>query len=163
VPAVSALSVPYHLDEHLPGLDLPLPADHVIKASLPDGSRWDRLAVLYRAVAGAVAAECALGRHPVVVSGDCATAMGTVAGMQAAGQDPGIDVLDPAEVPGLRYPAPGGPTASQLAAALRVLAGTGRLAAIGLACTWFPGGAPGRIAPVLAAVQAWAAGAVSGP
>jgi arginase len=32
-----------------------------------------------------------------------------------------LDVLDPGEVPGLRYPAPGGPAPAQLAGALRTL------------------------------------------
>jgi arginase len=231
---VSVLAVPYHLDEFLPALDLPLQPDEVITADLPDGETWDRLAVLYRAVARAVAASSARGERPVVVSGDCTTALGTVAGLQAAGARVGIvwfdahgdvqtpetttsgylggmplrllagyepaliasrlglqpvvedtiilsgardldppeaaylaesgirrrhlarldvtdlpdaplyvhvdvDVLDPADVPGLRYPAPDGPPSARLAAALRMLVGTGRVAAIGVACTWHPG------------------------
>jgi arginase len=61
-----------------------------------------------------------------------------------------LDVLDPAEVPGLHYPAPAGPAAGQLAASLRLLMATGRVAAVGLACTWHPGhGAAARTAPHL--------------
>jgi arginase len=63
-----------------------------------------------------------------------------------------LDVLDPAEVPGLRYPAPDGPTAAQLAGSLQMLMATGRVAAVGLACTWYPGhGAADRLAPYLEA------------
>ena len=55
-----------------------------------------------------------------------------------------MDVLDAAALPGLRYPAPGGPDATQLAGALRVLLATGQVAALGLACTWHPGHAAAR-------------------
>ncbi len=227
-------SVPYHLDEHLPDLDLPARADLAISVDLPPAGTWSRLAALYQAVAAAVAASAGPGRCPVVVSGDCTTALGTVAGLQAAGLGVGIvwfdahgdvqtpettasgylggmplrllagyrpdlvasrlglrqvdeaaivlagardldppevsylersairrtevadldpaslpdlplyvhvdvDVLDPAAVPGLRYPAPGGPPAGHLAAALRMLMSTGQVAGVGLACTWHPG------------------------
>ncbi len=50
-----------------------------------------------------------------------------------------LDVLDPGTLPGLRYPAPGGASPGQLAAALHRLTATGRVAAVGLACTWYPG------------------------
>jgi arginase len=50
-----------------------------------------------------------------------------------------LDVIDPAQLPGLRFPAPGGPGPAQLAGALNALLGTGRVAAIGVACTWHPG------------------------
>lgn len=61
-----------------------------------------------------------------------------------------LDVLDPADVPGLRYPAPAGPSPAQLAGSLRMLLATGRVAAVGLACTWYPGhGAASRIEPAL--------------
>lgn len=245
---VSVISVPYHIDEHLPDLDLPLRPDRVITAHLPGGGAWDRLAVLYGAVAGAVAAASARGDCPVVVSGDCTTALGTVAGLQAAGAAVGVvwldahgdvqtpetttsgylggmplrlltghrpeliadqlglqpvaedtivlagardldppevsylagarirrcevgelaaadlpdvplyvhvdlDVLDPGEVPGLRYPAPAGPSLGQLGMALRALVATGQVAGLGLACTWYPGrAASASIGDPLAAV-----------
>jgi arginase len=236
---MSVIVVPYHLDEHLPELDLPLPEGArptVLTAVLPDADTWTRLATLYEPVAQAVRARAADGGTPVVVSGDCTVSLGVVAGLQRAGQDvsvvwfdahgdvqtertsttgylggmplrvlvgyrpggiaerlglrvvpeqrvllvdardldpaevvylrtarivtstvddvvesalpPGplvlhldLDVIDPAELPGMRVPAPGGPsTAAVLAAARRVLA-TGRVAALDLACTWLPGGA----------------------
>ena len=50
-----------------------------------------------------------------------------------------LDVIDPADLPGLRFPAPGGPNPGQVADALRMLLATGRVAAVGIACTWYPG------------------------
>jgi arginase len=59
-----------------------------------------------------------------------------------------LDVADSAEVPGLRHPAPGGPGSAQVAGALHMLLGMGRVAAVGIACTWHPGHfAAARISP----------------
>jgi arginase len=55
-----------------------------------------------------------------------------------------LDVIDPDHVPRLRFPAPSGPTPADVAEKLRVLVATNRVAAIGLACTWYPGGDAGR-------------------
>lgn len=49
-----------------------------------------------------------------------------------------VDVIDPAELPPLRFPAPGGQSASTVATALRALASRGTIAALGLACTFAP-------------------------
>ena len=49
-----------------------------------------------------------------------------------------IDVVDPSELPPLRFPAPLGPSAIAVAAALRALAARGTIAALGLACTLTP-------------------------
>jgi arginase len=49
-----------------------------------------------------------------------------------------VDVIDPGELPPLRSPAPGGPSARAVAAALRALASRGAIAALGLACTLTP-------------------------
>lgn len=242
------LAVPYHLDEPLPDLDLPLAAAAVIAADLAPGDPWSRMAILYDRLADAVAGVVAGGAVPVVESGDCTTALGTVTGLQRAGLDAGVvwfdahgdlhtpattasgylggmplrllvgacpeligaslvlrpvpedqvllagardldppevsylagaairrceaagvdpaalpsgplyvhldaDVIDPAEIPGLRFPAPGGPSREVVATALRALLGTGRVVAVGLACTWRPGhGAAAAIEPVLAAL-----------
>jgi len=242
---MTVIGVPWHLDEYLTGLDVPLAADTVVSPDLPPGDVWDRLAALYSQVADAVAGAAGPGARPVVVSGDCTTALGTVAGLQRAGLDAGIvwldahgdlqtletttsgylgglplrllagyrpelitgrlglrmvsedqitlagardldppevayldqaqirrcqvtdlaaaelpdgplyvhvdlDVIDPPQLPGLRYPAPGGPDAGQVADALGMLLGTGRVAAVGIACTWFPGHAAARlVAPYL--------------
>ena len=231
---MTIISVPYHLDEYLPGLDLPLRPGQVVTAGLPAGDPWERMAVLQSAVAGAVAGEVASGACPVVMSGDCNTSAGIMAGLQRAGADPAIvwfdahgdvqtletttsgylgglalrlltayrpelitarlglrpvpedrivlagardldppeetylagaairrrevaglsaaglpdgplyvhvdmDVIDATGLPGLRYPAPGGPDAAQLADALRALVATGQVAAFGLSCSWYPG------------------------
>src|SRR5215472_19234574 len=242
---MSVIQVPYHLDEYLPDLDMPLPPDTVITADLPDGDVWGRLSALYSGLAAAVASEAGRGERPVVLSGVCTTALGTVAGVQRAGVDAGIvwfdahgdvqtlettssgylgglplrlllgyrpeliaarlglrpvaerrtvlagardldppevvyladaqirrsgvaeldatvlpdgplyvhidlDVIDPSVVPGLRYPAVGGPGTAAVASALGYLLGTGRVAAVGIACTWRPGcGAAARVAPAL--------------
>jgi arginase len=242
------IQLPYHLDEYLPGLDVPLRPAEVVTAELPAGDVWERLATLYALAGQAVADAAASGAGPVaVVSGDCLAALGTVAGLQRAGTDAGIvwfdahgdvqtletttsgylaglalrlltgyrpeliaarlglrpvpeprvilagardldppevtylatagircrevadlrpaelpggplyvhldlDVIDAPEVPGLRFPAPGGPGPAQVADALRLLLGTGRVAAVGVACSWHPGhGAAARVGPYLQA------------
>ena len=246
----SCILVPYHLDEYLPGLDVPLRAGEVVTADLPSGDVWDRLTALYGAVADVVADAARRGGRPVVLSGDCTTALGTVAGLQRAGAVAGIawfdahgdvqtlettasgnlgglplrllvgyrpeltaarlglrpvperqvllvgardldppevsylenaqirrrevtdldpadvpdgpfylhldlDVIDPAGLPGLRYPAPGGPGPGQVGGALRRLLSTGLVAAVGLACTWHPGhDAAAHVAPYLEAALA---------
>jgi arginase len=247
---VRVIQVPYHLDEYLPDLDVPLGPGEVVAADLPSGEVWDRLVALYSLTGQVVADVAGRGVCPVVVSGDCTTALGTVAGLQRAGVDAGVvwfdahgdvqtlettasgylgglplrllagyrpeliatrlglrpvlerrivlvgardldppevtylasaqirrsevaglgaadlpdgplyvhldlDVVDPAEVPGLRYPAPGGPGLAEVAGALRMLLGTGQVAAVGVACTWHPGHfAAARISPYLEAALA---------
>jgi arginase len=231
---MSVIQVPYHLDEYLPDLDVPLPPDTVVTAELPAGDVWDRLSALYSGLAAAVASEAGRGGRPVVLSGDCMAALGTMSGLQQAGVGAGIvwfdahgdvqtletttsgylgglplrllmgyrpeliaarlglravpeqqvalvdardldppevsylagarirrsevgeldaaglpdgplyvhldlDVIDAAQLPGLRFPAPGGPSPAQVTGALSALLGTGRVAAIGVACTWYPG------------------------
>jgi arginase len=101
---VTVIGVPFHLDEYLPDLDFtPEPTERVVP-ELPAGEIWPRLAALYTAVAGAVissrtragavtSSRTRAGRS-VVASGDCLTALGTVAGLQAAGADPAIVWFD---------------------------------------------------------------------
>ena len=122
---MTIIGVPYHLDEYLPGLDFPAEPAEVVTAGLPAGDAWERLAVLYAAVARAVAADVWRGGCPVVLTGDCAISLGI------------------------------GPDAAQLADSLRMLLATGRVAALGLACTWHPGHAAAahvasHLAPFLA-------------
>jgi arginase len=249
---VTVILVPYHLDEHRPDLDYPLEPDVVATAELPAGDVWERLGILYSNVAAQVAATAAAGGRPVVMSGDCTTSLGTMAGLQRAGVDAGIvwfdahgdlqtletttsgylggiplrvlagyrpeliagrlglravpesrialvdardldppeaaylagaqirqlpvagldaadlpggplylhvdlDVIDPGALPGLLYPAPGGPAPGQVTAALRQVLGTGRVAAVGVACTWRAGrGAAAAAGAVLdAALAGW--------
>jgi arginase len=243
---VTRILVPYHLDDYLPDLDVPVDTDVTVRADLPEGAQWARLAALSELVAVQVAAAAGAGRPVTVVSGDCLTALGTVAGLQRAGVAPGVvwfdahgdvqtlettasgylgglplrvltgyrpeliaerlrlravpedqvtlvgardldppevdylarsairrcpvelvsadvlprsplylhvdlDVVDGAELPGLRFPAAGGPGPTQVAGAVRRVLDTGRVAAFGLACTWHPGHrAADRIRPALA-------------
>jgi arginase len=91
---VRVIGVPYHLDEQLPDPDFPLTPARLITAGLPAGDTWDRMAVLHAAVAGAVAADVRAGGCPVVLTGDCSTALGIVAGLQRTGVDPAIVWFD---------------------------------------------------------------------
>jgi Arginase family len=89
------IQLPYHLDEFLPDLDVPLPPDEVVTAELGGGDVWERLGALYSLAAQAVADAASDGARPVVVlSGDCTTALGIMAGLQRAGADPGIVWFD---------------------------------------------------------------------
>lgn len=90
----TVIGVPYHLDEYLPDLDVPLRAGHTVTAEFNSDDVWDRLAVLYGAVADAVAGAASRGERPVVLSGDCTTALGTVAGLQRADSVAGIVWFD---------------------------------------------------------------------
>ncbi|WP_312881491.1 arginase family protein [Actinomadura alba] len=234
---MSIILVPYHLDEHLPDLDIPLPSgDDVttVTATLPEADTWTRLGRLYEPVAEAVADVVRNDKVPVVVSGDCTASLGTVTGLQRAAVDPSVvwfdahgdvqtvettasgylggmplrilvgyrpeliserlglrvvpedrvmlvdardldppeadylatsgirrcgveevsadalppgplllhmdlDVIDPGELAGLRYPAAGGPTASSVLRAARRVLDTGRVVAMDIGCTWHPG------------------------
>ena len=96
---MTVMAVPYHLDEYLPDLDLPLEPAEVVTAEFPPGAPWERLAVLYDAVARAVAATLLAntgghGGRPVVLAGDCAISLGIVAGLQRAGTEPGVVWFD---------------------------------------------------------------------
>lgn len=48
------------------------------------------------------------------------------------------DVIDPAELPDLLFPAPGGPAAATVLAAVQRVLDTGRVVALSVACTWHP-------------------------
>ena len=233
---MTVIAVPYHLDEYLPDLDLPLEPDETVTAQFPPGDPWERMAVLYDAVAGAVAADAGFGGCPVVMSGDCNTSAGIMAGLQRAGADPAIvwfdahgdvqtletttsgylgglalrlltayrpelitarlglrpvpedrivlagardldppektylagaairrrdvaglsaaglpdgplyvhvdlDVIDAGALPGLRFPAPGGPSRQAVADAVAAVARRREIAALDIAATWRPGDA----------------------
>ena len=49
-----------------------------------------------------------------------------------------LDVVTPAEMPSLRFPAAGGPTLARVEQLLRALVGTGRVVCACIACTWDP-------------------------
>lgn len=86
---VRRILVPYHHAEPLPALGDAFAADDAVVVS--KGPPGMMLARLYAQVARRVAAA----DGPVVVaSGDCTTALGTVAGLQARGLSPGAIWLD---------------------------------------------------------------------
>jgi arginase len=225
---MSRILVPYHLDEHLPQLDVPYEPDRTITADLPDGSPWLRMAALYGSAADVVADDTRGGGRPVVMSGDCTTSLATVAGLQRAGIDPAIvwfdghgdvqtlettasgylggmplriltgyrpelisddlglhpisddrrdldppeaaflstsairrvdvddlvggvlpsgplylhldcDVVTPDDLPGLLFPAAGGPGIGAVGAAVGRVMASGQVAAVGIGCTWHAG------------------------
>jgi arginase len=203
------------------------------------------MAALNGDVADVVAEDARAGQRPVVMSGDCTTSLGTVAGLQRAGVDPAIvwfdghgdvqtlettasgylggiplriltgyrpelisdnlglrpipdgrvvlvdardldppeaeflttsairrcevddlvadgipdgplylhidfDVVTPDELPGLLFPAAGGPTLGTVGAAIGRVMATGRVAAVGVGCTWHSGhGNAARVRPLL--------------
>jgi arginase len=87
---MTVLSVPFHLDEPLPGFAPPVPPDEVVAPVLPAGTPWERMAALYAEVADAVG----VGEPQVVLSGDCTTALAVVAGLQRGGVDPTLVWFD---------------------------------------------------------------------
>jgi len=87
---VTVLSVPFHLDEALPAFVPPVAPDAVIAPELPPGTPWERMAVLYAEVADALGPD----ELQVVVSGDCTTSLGVVAGLQRSGVDPTVVWFD---------------------------------------------------------------------
>ncbi|MGK5683023.1 arginase family protein [Actinoplanes sp. URMC 104] len=88
---MTTILVPYHQDDQLPDDDLPVRADVTVRPPLPDGDVWHRVSAVYEATAAAVAAATDM---PVVVSGDCLIAGGTVAGVQRTGVDPAVVWFD---------------------------------------------------------------------
>ncbi|MFF1820690.1 arginase family protein [Kribbella sp. NPDC058245] len=233
---MTTIVVPYHQDERLPDESIPLPPDGAtvtVDASLPDGSIWPRLTTLYDEVARTVADHTGPDAMPVVISGDCLVALGTIVGTQRAGMDPSIvwfdahgdvhtlqtstsgylggmalslamgrhperlaeplglrplseqqavlvdardldpaeadflstselkrypvddlssavlpggalilhidvDVIDIGELPGVRFPAPDGPSKDTVLAAARRVLQTGRVVALDISCPWNP-------------------------
>ncbi|RKS04909.1 arginase [Nocardiopsis sp. Huas11] len=92
---MTMLSVPYHLDEYLPDFRLPWRGHtETVAERLPDADQWTRMAVLHEAVAARVADEVRGPGTPVVLSGDCMAALGTVAGVQRAGVDASVVWFD---------------------------------------------------------------------
>jgi arginase len=94
---VTIIFVPYHLDEYLPDLDVPLPAGRDITTvveTLPEGDIWHRLAALYETVAATVARATRAGSATAIVSGDCMTSLAVATGLQHAGVDAAIVWFD---------------------------------------------------------------------
>ncbi|WP_232665666.1 arginase family protein [Pseudonocardia sp. TRM90224] len=87
---MTVISVPFHLDEPLPASTFPLVPDLTLAPPLPEGSPTQRMGALYEQVAASVAGQV----RPLVVSGDCTTSLGVVAGLQRAGVEPAIVWFD---------------------------------------------------------------------
>jgi arginase len=51
-----------------------------------------------------------------------------------------LDVIDPEQLPGLLFPAPGGPAAAQVVDAVHRVLATGRVTVLDIACPWHPAG-----------------------
>ena len=64
---------PWHLDEHIPAFPVPIGVAETIRPTLSDGPVPVRMTRLHSAVAAAVARAA----RPLVLSGDCPTAIGT--------------------------------------------------------------------------------------
>ncbi|MDH3730012.1 MAG: arginase family protein [Acidimicrobiia bacterium] len=86
---MATYSVPYFMGDRLSALDVPGPHT-LIEPSLPAGSQQERMAVLYRHLADAVAADEA----PVVWAGDCVSSIGVLAGLQRRGLEPTVVWFD---------------------------------------------------------------------
>jgi arginase len=88
---VRTVVVPYHLDERLDPFDVDVDGDVQVVTGMPDAGRWQRLAALYEQLAEVVSGNAA---PPLVVSGDCTTSLGVLAGLQRAGRDVGVVWFD---------------------------------------------------------------------
>jgi arginase len=81
---------PWHLDEHIVAFPVPVGVAETIRPSLPDGPVPGRMTLLHREVADAVARAA----RPLLLSGDCPTALGVVAGLQRRYRDLTVVWLD---------------------------------------------------------------------
>jgi len=86
------VAVPYHLDERLVAFDVGVPVDREVMVELPAGDAWHRMSALYEQVAQVVAGSP--DQVPIVISGDCTTSLGVLAGLQRSGHDVGIVWFD---------------------------------------------------------------------
>ncbi len=231
---MTRIGVPYFLTRYQPDVDLVIPLDIVVRTELVNEAGWSPMLPLYESVAVAVSDVLAGEGRPTVMSGDCTVALGTVAGLQRGGLDPGVvwfdahgdvqtmetttsgflggmplrilvgyrpelvavplglraiaeervvlvdardldppekeylsqsrmrrlaledlspdalpvgplyvhldlDVVDPTELPDVRYPAPGGPSLAAVIQSVHMLVRTGQVVGVGIACTWSPG------------------------
>jgi arginase family enzyme len=92
---MSLIYIPYHLDEYLPDLNVPLPK-HITEftTDLPDDDVWPRLVALYDAVGEVTEQTIRTESEITVVSGDCTISIGMTIGLQRAGVDPSIVWVD---------------------------------------------------------------------
>ena len=81
---------PWHLDEEIGGFPIPAGAIALAEPPAPSGSEPDRLIGRYRGVAGMVARA----ERPLILAGDCLTALGAVVGLQRRHRDVSVIWLD---------------------------------------------------------------------
>jgi arginase len=81
---------PWHVDEHIAAFPIPAGRAETINLALPDGPPPSRMTLLYQAVADAVERAA----RPLLLSGDCSTALGAVAGLQRRHRDLTVVWLD---------------------------------------------------------------------
>jgi arginase len=86
---VTVIKVPFFMGEPMEGFEVPAPFVE-LRPDLPDGSAQERMAVLYRELAAAVATR----DRPVVYAGDCVSTIGVLAGLQQAGIDATLVFFD---------------------------------------------------------------------
>ena len=105
---VTVIVVPFHQDVRLPDAQFPLPegTDHLVlepdlpgdaaplEPEVPGDGLWFRLGALDEAIASQVRLAVTEGGTATVLSGDCLTALGTLAGVQRAGLEPALIWLD---------------------------------------------------------------------
>jgi arginase len=81
---------PWHLDEHIPAFPVPARVTEMIRPDLPPGPVPGRMTLLHQAVADAVARAA----RPLLLSGDCPTALAAAAGLQRRNRDLVVVWLD---------------------------------------------------------------------
>jgi arginase len=90
MPGRDVVVAPWHLDEFIPAFPVPAGPARTIRPPLPPGPATARMTLLQQAVAGAVAGAT----RPLVLSGDCLTALGVTAGLQRHQRDLAVVWLD---------------------------------------------------------------------
>lgn len=83
------ITVPWHLNEHIPDFPVPDGAIRTFGQPLPAGTQISQMTSLFQAVAETVAQAS----RPLLLTGDCTTALGAVAGLQTR-QDVAVVWLD---------------------------------------------------------------------
>lgn len=86
----NVIRVPWHLDEQLPGFPIPICVAQTVGPALPDGGLLERLQALYEAVADATEQTS----EPLLLTGDCTSALGAVVGLQRRFSNVAIVWLD---------------------------------------------------------------------
>jgi arginase len=84
------IAVPWHLDEHIDGFPVPTDARIIDPSALPAGTPPARMARLYQAAADHVARAA----RPLLLSGDCTTALAAAAGLQRRHREFAVVWLD---------------------------------------------------------------------